>query len=738
MNKKIVLSVLSTAVVASMASSAFAAPSAGLYLGGDAKKFYSQDALLSLSASAKTTFTSLISQFVADSALNQVVYVNLKGEGADVKEMIDKGYTEAIKDPLKAADFVDSYTEVKADGTAGATVDPKKEFPTTGGDLKVESVSAITKTGVEIKFEALAEAKTGVTVEVKDNNGNTVPVVAQDLAKGETSASFDFVTALTVDPTGVWTVEGKTYDFGAVKQFNDIVAAALSGNEINTLAALKAAGLTDIKDENITAYVQAINASTTKETLADIQAIIKKANEDSISAGDAAAAVKAVNDATTQPQLLTALQNKAFARVNASWIVEYQTAINTAKATPANTDTVAEIQALVDGVNNTEIGDADTAATTSTEQNNVTALIQAYVADDVAPATTKADAIKASQVKAGVFKVKEATTQTTVYSALTGLAALDSANLPAASLNASLKADYLTAQVAYKGTITGATTVAQIKTNIVDAADTAALTAALTGVDALIATSTDADVKAALQKLANVTSHKSGSNKFDITTVKDANLNKYVTDATVGFIAVEAGGVTLAEVQTAITNVNADAGVGAALDTVNNASSTAADVRAALIDIAVAQADVGSQTAVDAFISLTTQAQLEVAQLVIDNRPAAPGYANIDAIMNDADGTGAIATQQAAHAAKVAEFNAIGNLATATTADIKADLDTYAYAGYVNLTNTQKVSVAQEIGKLTKSVSGTPTPLDFSGADAVKSFKEANDIIDAAKAAAGI
>lgn len=199
MNKKIVLSVLSTAVVASMASSAFAAPSAGLYLGGDAKKFYSQDALLSLSASAKTTFTSLISQFVADSALNQVVYVNLKGEGADVKEMIDKGYTEAIKDPLKAADFVDSYTEVKADGTAGATVDPKKEFPTTGGDLKVESVSAINAKQIEVKFNT----------EV-DEDSATDLVNNYFIRKSDSATDVDLDSADAGVPTAELQADGKT------------------------------------------------------------------------------------------------------------------------------------------------------------------------------------------------------------------------------------------------------------------------------------------------------------------------------------------------------------------------------------------------------------------------------------------------------------------------------------------------------------------------------------------------
>ncbi|MGD8190307.1 hypothetical protein ACQCN2_10025 [Brevibacillus ginsengisoli] len=555
------------------------------------------------------------------------------------------------------------------------------------------------------------------------------------MAKGDTSATFDFATALSADPTGKWTINGTTFDFANIQKLSDILTAVGNNNEVATLAALKAAGLANIKDENITTYVAAIKTATAKDTLADIQTIINTSNDSAISSADAKVIVDAVNAATNQVQLLAALQNKAFARVNPDWIVDYKTAIDAAVAT--GKDSIVEIQALVDGKNSTKITAADTAAATSVDQNAVTALIQTYVAADVAPATTKADQIKASQIKTGVFKVKEASTQTSVYSALTGLAALDSTDLPATALNSTLKADYLTAQTANKATITGATTPAQIKTMIVDAADTSALNAALAGVKGLTNTSTDADVKAALQKLANVTSHKTGTDKFDMTTVKDASLQTYVNAATVGFVAAGADGLTLAEVQTAISTVNATANVAADLATVNSTTATAADVRSALIDIALVQNQAGSKATVDAFINLPTQAQLEIAQLVIDTRPAA-GYADLEAIVKVADGTGAIATEQKAHADQFAKFNAIGDLASATTTSIKTALDTYAFDGYANLTNTQKVAVAQQVAKLTKTVNGTVTPLNFAGTDAVKTLKEANDIITAAIKAAGL
>ena len=518
------------------------------------------------------------------------------------------------------------------------------------------------------------------------------------------------------------------YNNDAIKNYNDIVAASATLNEVTTLAALKKAGLANVIDANITAYVTAINAAATKENLADIQSVIDKANDTSVSAGEAAAAVKAVNDATNQVQLLSALQHKAFARVNASWIVDYNTAITTAKATPANTESVAKIQALVDAQNTVKITDASSKATSVADQNAVTELIKLYTVADVAPATTKAAAVKASEIKAAVFGVKEATTAATVYNALVKVSALDSVNLPATSLNENLKSAYLVEKNSGTANFANAGTIA---TSIVGAADTAQLTASLKAIDELTSASTAAQVKAALQQLADATAHKTGSAKFDMSTVKDENLVKYVTLAVNGFAPATINSIALVNI--AIANVE----LNTTLEIVNSQSVTAAQASASLLNLAVVRtATPAAKAAADAFISLSSQARLEVAQLVIDARPASPGYANLDALIS-ATGTGAVQTQQDVHVANVAKFNAIGELTPATTtAGTKDKLDTYAYAPYVALSASQKVSVAEEINKLTKTTTvggvSTTTSLNFASTDAVKTLKQANDYIDAA------
>lgn len=542
-------------------------------------------------------------------------------------------------------------------------------------------VSAITKTTVKVTFKPLTEEKTGFAPEVLDNNGNKVEVIPVDLQVGETEATLTFKTPLSADPVGVWTVGGVKFDNDAVKNYNDIVTAASNGNEVALLAALKKAGLSNVKDENITAYLTAINASTTKEKLADIQTIIDKTNETSLTAAEAAAAVKAVNDATNQVQLLAALQGKAFTRVNPDWIVDYNSEIVAAKATPTNTDTVAKIQAIVDSVNSTKIAAANAASTTVATQNAVTELIKKYVADDVAPATAKADAIKASEIKAAIFGVKEATTPATVYNALVKLSSLDGTNLPATALNANLKTDYLTAKNA--ASISGTTTVSQLRTAVVTAADTAALTAALSAIDTITATTDLADVKAKLQKLADVTSHK-GTSKFDMAKVVDSRLADY-----------RAALATLntpnqTQVETAIATVNGQKDVEANLAILKDSTKTVAQVRDALVELAAAAAPNATTTA---FLNVSSQVKLEVAQFIVDNRSNLAATLTSTIVTSDTGSdyaTAPLKTALADHEEQLAKFNEIGDLTAATISTTKTALDTFAYAPYVALTTTQK------------------------------------------------
>ncbi|MCG7315699.1 Ig-like domain-containing protein [Brevibacillus laterosporus] len=84
MNKKVILSVLSTALVTSMATSAFAA-SGGIYIGGNVDRFYSDEAFIKQNA--------MLVADLYDSGLenveNSVLYVNWDGKVATLQEMMD-------------------------------------------------------------------------------------------------------------------------------------------------------------------------------------------------------------------------------------------------------------------------------------------------------------------------------------------------------------------------------------------------------------------------------------------------------------------------------------------------------------------------------------------------------------------------------------------------------------------------------------------------------------------------
>ncbi|MCM3761019.1 hypothetical protein M3212_09505 [Alkalihalobacillus oceani] len=617
----------------------------------------------------------------------------------------------------------------------------------------------------------MTEAVEDATVEVKDSKGNVVEVVAQNLAKGATNAQFDFVKAVTNDDrTGVWTVNGVEYSFDELELVADIVAASAAPvNQVQLYNLLTEAGIQNLNADFIGQYATAIDtATTTPEWAVDVQEIIDQVNKDNADDAAEAAVVKAVADATNQIQLLAALEAN-FDRVNKDWIAQYAAQdvdVDTVADIPmlnldsanyfgeTNGTDVARIQAAIDTVNNDAIFDPvtglDTVADTSAKQAEVTSLIQKWIEDDVAPATAKADAIEASKIKEAAFRVAEATTENSVYNALVAYANITpDATLKTSELNTNLKAFYKGAL----DTVTKATLVADIqggtddiKNDIVVQADGDAVEDAVVKIGAAATTLAGTDnatnraaLKAELQKLANYTSHKTAAaDKFLMSTIDDSRLVDYARELDADVIGT---GNSVADVQGSISTVNNTASLSVALDTINDTASTAVQVRSALFDIAEANenhAEAGVTAVVTDFYNLSSQARLEVAELVIENRPGG-GYADLDAILKTSAATygdGALKDEIANHGTKVGEFNAIGDLnANPTTNATKAHLDTYGYAPYVALSTAQKLAVADHINGLTKDVAGVATPLDFSGDDEVKTLKAANDIIDAAIAA---
>ena len=229
-------------------------------------------------------------------------------------------------------------------------LEPVAEEPT--GELKVVSVSAIDATGVVVKIVAPEEDLLEQVVEVKNSAGVVVPVEPLDIAAGDTTAEFKYVTPVKeADLKGVWTVNGIEYDLDL---FNNLKAFLDAENQLALNKALTDLGIKNVKVANMPAYFEAkdeLDKTAYELTVADVQKLVDDVNAKSISAEEEKAIVKAVVDAKkagNEVALLQALQNDAFVRVNPEWVAVTDGYL--AEIT-GNEETIKDIQTVINNVN---------------------------------------------------------------------------------------------------------------------------------------------------------------------------------------------------------------------------------------------------------------------------------------------------------------------------------------------------------------------------------------------------
>ncbi|MBR8659699.1 hypothetical protein [Brevibacillus sp. NL20B1] len=146
MNKKLVLSVLSTAVVASMAASAMAKPDAGFYVGGQVDKYYNIDAFFN-------HFDEALDEIVDN--LDSTTYVDADGNAASFQDILTaNGDLSKVMKPA-SLDHFEKNPYAIVDGTGSYNPEEDEDLlPVDEGELKVESVSAIHLAQFVIKFGA--------------------------------------------------------------------------------------------------------------------------------------------------------------------------------------------------------------------------------------------------------------------------------------------------------------------------------------------------------------------------------------------------------------------------------------------------------------------------------------------------------------------------------------------------------------------------------------------------------
>lgn len=216
MNKKVALSILSATVVASMASSAFAAPKSGVYLGGDVDRYYELRDLFNLTDAGKTKFAA----DMAVTSFDKLIYVDFDGKGASLREIMNGEFSKVKRD-LKETDFEGVYTKSNLDGSNGATYDPRKDaVPGPTGDLKIESLNAVNSAQLKVEFSKAVDAAS-----VVDTDG-TLKTGVISVSKVSGSGS------VTVDDTSLASLseDGKTLTItaaaGAFKDLKFVVTVA--------------------------------------------------------------------------------------------------------------------------------------------------------------------------------------------------------------------------------------------------------------------------------------------------------------------------------------------------------------------------------------------------------------------------------------------------------------------------------------------------------------------------------
>ena len=299
---------------------------------------------------------------------------------------IVKGYTEDGKQLFKPYNLVTRAQLAKMIVEAMSPVD---------STFRVLDVRAITTTGVDVTFDALAEDMEDTTIEVIDNNGNVVEVKPLNLVINETIGNFEFKTALTAAPTGVWTVAGIEYDADVAAQL-----AAINGatTELGLWNALEAAGIKNLVVANSALYESELPAEGF-ETLVEVQDYVDEVNNSVLDEAATEEVMDEINAALAVPsnvQLLAAL--KPFARVNEDFVASYNggaTTLGSITITPGTT-TMKEVQEEIDAVNVTQVGSLIGTAEGSAKRADYDKALAAMVfvrADDAE--ATPADTVKA-------------------------------------------------------------------------------------------------------------------------------------------------------------------------------------------------------------------------------------------------------------------------------------------------------------------------------------------------------
>ncbi|MFR1783670.1 MAG: hypothetical protein ACLSXI_06055 [Sarcina ventriculi] len=251
-------------------------------------------------------------------------------------------------------------------------------------DLKITDVE-VNRKQIKVTFDALEKSLDDVTLTVVDNNGNEVKVKSVAIIKkGATEAKFEFNNYLPEKPTGVWTVNGVSFNLTKKAFVKEVKDASNDEKLGKVLAKEEYKDLVTYNKDRLANYVEELQKAELKE-VKDIQDIIDKVDakldkeeSDNAELNKYIDLLKKVSKNGTQEQFNNVLNEGVEAKyikdVNPDYMEDYKKEI---KGKGEDVKEIADIQTQIKNVNDRKQQEAD-------QKNEAakTALIEALEGND--------------------------------------------------------------------------------------------------------------------------------------------------------------------------------------------------------------------------------------------------------------------------------------------------------------------------------------------------------------------
>ena len=255
-------------------------------------------------------------------------------------------------------------------------------------DLKITDVE-VNRKQIKVTFDALEKSLDDVTLTVVDNNGNEVKVKSVAIIKkGATEAKFEFNNYLPEKPTGVWTVNGVSFNLTEKAFVKEVKDASNDEKLGKVLAKEEYKDLVTYNKDRLANYVEELQKAELKE-VKDIQDIIDKVDakldkeeSDNAELNKYIDLLKKVSKNGTQEQFNNVLNEGVEAKyikdVNPDYMEDYKKEI---KSKGEDVKEIADIQTQIKNVNDRKQQEADQ-KNEAAKKEAKTALIEALEGND--------------------------------------------------------------------------------------------------------------------------------------------------------------------------------------------------------------------------------------------------------------------------------------------------------------------------------------------------------------------